>query len=84
MYKLLKNAIIKGDRQFLPDLCTSADITEYAVLNNYFYFRGTLWIPNFKPFRTVILLTVGLSAAVAFTKNHSQVVFASWTCTVLN
>ena len=49
MYKLLKNTIIKGDCQFPPDLYTSADITECAVLNNYLYFRGALWIPNFKP-----------------------------------
>ena len=49
MYKLLKNAIIKGDCRFLPDLCTLVDITEYAVLNNYFYFRGAFWIPNFEP-----------------------------------
>ena len=55
MYKLLKNTIIKGDYQFPPDLYTLADITKCAVLNNYLYFRGALWILNFKPFRTVIL-----------------------------
>ena len=55
MYKLFKNVIIKEDRRFPPDLCTLADITECAVLNNYLYFRSALWIPNFKPFRTVIL-----------------------------
>ena len=55
MYKFLKNTIIKGDRQFPPDLYTLMDITECAVLNNYLYFRGALWIPNFKPLRTVIL-----------------------------
>ena len=48
-YELFKNAIIRGDRRFPPDLCTSADITECAVLNNYLYFRGALWIPNFEP-----------------------------------
>ena len=31
---------------------------EYAVLNNYVYFRGALWIPNFKPFRTVVLYKI--------------------------
>ena len=55
IYKLLKNVIIKGDRQFPPDLYTLADITECAVLNNYLYFRGVFWILNFKPLRTVIL-----------------------------
>ena len=55
MYKLLKNAIIKGDRRLPPDLCTSADITECAVLNNYLYFHGALWILNFEPLRTAIL-----------------------------
>ena len=55
MYKLLKNAIIKGDRRLPPDLCTLADITECAVLNNYLYFRGALWIPNFEPLRMVII-----------------------------
>ena len=55
MYKLLKNIIIKGDRQFPTDLCTLADIIKYAVLNNYLYFRGALWIPNFEPLRTAIL-----------------------------
>ena len=58
MYELLKNAIIRGDRRFPPDLCTSADITECAVLNNYFYFRGALWIPNFEPLRTAILYKI--------------------------
>ena len=58
MYKLFKNAIIRGDCQFLPDLCTLTDITEYAVLNNYLYFYGAFWIPNFKPFRTVILYKI--------------------------
>ena len=57
-YKLLKNAIIRGDRRLPPDLCTSADITECAVLNNYFYFRGALWIPNFEPLRTAILYKI--------------------------
>ena len=42
MYKLLKNIIMRGDYRFPLDLCTLADITEYAVLNNYFYFRGAL------------------------------------------
>ena len=54
-YELLKNVIIRGNRRFPPDLYTSADITECAVLNNYLYFRGALWIPNFEPLRTVIL-----------------------------
>ena len=58
MYELLKNAIIKGDCRFPPDLCTLADITECAVLNNYLYFRGALWIPNFEPLRTVILYKI--------------------------
>ena len=58
MYKLLKNVIIRGDYRFPPDLCTSADITECAVLNNYLYFRGALWIPNFEPFRMVILYKI--------------------------
>ena len=58
MYELLKNIIIKGDRRFPPDLCTSADITECAVLNNYLYFRGALWILNFEPLRTVILYKI--------------------------
>ena len=40
MYKLLKNAIIKGDCQVPPDLYALIDITECAVLNNYFYFYG--------------------------------------------
>ena len=31
MYKLLKNVIIRGDYEFLPDLCTLTDITECAV-----------------------------------------------------
>ena len=57
-YELLKNAIIKRDRRFPPDLCTSADITECAVLNNYLYFRGALCIPNFEPLRTVILYKI--------------------------
>ena len=55
MYKFFKNTIIKGDRRFPPDLCTLANITKCAVLNNYLYFRGALWIPNFEPFRTAIL-----------------------------
>ena len=54
-YKLLKNAIIKGDRRFPPDLHILADITECTVLNNYFYFRNALWIPHSKPLRTAIL-----------------------------
>ena len=58
MYKLLKNVIIKGDCQFPPDLCTLANITEYAVLNNYFHFRGALWIPNFEPLRIIILYKI--------------------------
>ena len=49
MYKLFKNTIIKGDYQFPPDLYTLADIMECAVLNNYLYLRGALWIPNFEP-----------------------------------
>ena len=49
MYELFKNAIIRGDYRFPPDLCTAADIMECVVLNNYLYFRGMLWIPNFKP-----------------------------------
>ena len=28
------------------------------MLNNYLYFRGALWIPNFKAFRTVILYKI--------------------------
>ena len=58
MYKLLKHIIIKGDRQFPPDLYTSADITEYTVLNNYLYFRGALSIPNFEPLRMAILYKI--------------------------
>ena len=58
MYKFLKNIIIRGDCRFSPDLYTSANITECAVLNNYFYFRGALWIPNFEPFRMVILYKI--------------------------
>ena len=58
MYKLLKNTIIREDRRLPPDLCTSADITECAVLNNYLYFRGALWIPNFEPLRTAILYKI--------------------------
>ena len=55
MYKLLKNGIIRGDRRFPPDLCILVDITKCAVLNNYLYFRGALWIPYYEPLRTVIL-----------------------------
>ena len=58
MYKLFKNIIIKGDYRFPPDLCTLVDITECAVLNNYLYFRGALWIPNFEPFRIIILYKI--------------------------
>ena len=58
MYELLKNAIIRGDCRFPPDLYTLVDITECAVLNNYLYFRGALWIPNFEPFRTAILYKI--------------------------
>ena len=58
MYELLKNVIIKGDCRFPPELCTLVDITECAVLNNYLYFRGALWILNFKPLRTVILYKI--------------------------
>ena len=31
-----------------------------------------------------VLLTVGFSAAVAFTENHSQSLFARWTSVILN
>ena len=58
MYEFFKNVIIKRDRRFSPDLYTLVNITEYAVLNNYFYFRGVLWIPNFKPFCMVILYKI--------------------------
>ena len=58
MYKLLKNTIIRGDCRFPPDLCTLADITKCAVLNNYLYFRGALWILNFEPFRIIILYKI--------------------------
>ena len=58
MYKLLKNIIIKGDCRFPPDLCTSVDITECAVLNNYLYFRGALWILNFELLRIVIVYKI--------------------------
>ena len=58
MYKFFKNVIIKGDCQFPPDLYTLADITECAVLNSYFYFRGALWILNFEPLRIVILYKI--------------------------
>ena len=58
MYKLFKNVIIRGDRRFPPDLCILVDIMECAVLNNYLYFRGALWILNFKPLRTVILYKI--------------------------
>ena len=54
-YKLLKNIIIRGDYRFPPDLCTLINITECAVLNNYLYFHGAFWIPNFKPLRIAIL-----------------------------
>ena len=40
MYELHKNAIIKRDYRFPPDLYTLMDIIKCAVLNNYFYF---LW-----------------------------------------
>ena len=50
-----------GDRRFPPDLYTLADIIECAVLNNYFYFRGAFWIPNFKPFRTAMLCKINNS-----------------------
>ena len=55
MYKLFKNVVIRGDRQFLPDLYTPADITKCTVLNNYLYFRSAFWIPYSKPLRTAIL-----------------------------
>ena len=42
----------------MPDLCTLADITECAILNNYLYFRGAFWIPNFKPLQMVILYKI--------------------------
>ena len=58
MYKFLKNVIIRGDCRFPPDLYTSADITECAVLNNYLYFRGALWIPNLEPLQMVILYKI--------------------------
>ena len=54
-YELLKNAVIRGDRRFPPDLHTPADIAECTVLNNCLYFRGALWIPSFEPLQTVIL-----------------------------
>ena len=50
--------MIKGDRQFPPDLYTLIDITECAVLNNYLYFRVALWIPNFEPLRIIILYKI--------------------------
>ena len=50
MYELLKNIIIRRDCRFLWDLYTLADVTECTVLNNYFYFCGAFWIPNFEPF----------------------------------
>ena len=58
MYKLLKNIIIRGDRRVPPDLYTLVNIMECAVLNNYLYFRGALWIPNFKPIRMAILYKI--------------------------
>ena len=58
MYKFLKNIIIKGDRQFLPDLYTPANIAECTVLENFLYFYGALWIPYYKPLRTVILYKI--------------------------
>ena len=58
MYELFKNIIIRGDRQFLPDLCTLIDIIKCAVLNNYLYSRGALWILNFEPLRMVILYKI--------------------------
>ena len=30
------------------------------------------------------ILTIGLSAAIAFTKNHSRTLFASWTSSINN
>ena len=58
MYELLKNAMIRGNRRFPPDLCTLVDITECAVLNNYLYFRGAFWILSFEPLRMVILYKI--------------------------
>ena len=57
-YKLFKNAIIRGDRQFPPDLCTLADIIKCVVLNHYLYFHGAFWIPNFKPLQTAVLYKI--------------------------
>ena len=55
MYEFLKSVIIKGDRQFPPDLYILADITKCTVLNNYLYFYNALWIPHFEPLRIAIL-----------------------------
>ena len=54
-YELLRNAIIRGDRRFPPDLHTPADIAQCTVLENFLYFRGALWIPYHEPLRTAIL-----------------------------
>ena len=34
------------------------DITECTILNNYLYFRGALWIPNFESLWTTILYKI--------------------------
>ena len=69
-YKLFKNIIIKGDYQFPPDLYTLADIKKCAVLNNYLYFRGTFWIPNFKPLWMAILYKIYNSLITGHPVSH--------------
>ena len=44
--------------------------------------RETQWLRNL--YSELNILTVGVSAAVAFTENHSQSLFARWTSVVLN
>ena len=42
IYKLLKNVVIRGDRRFLLDLYTPADMNECIGLKNFLYFCGAL------------------------------------------
>ena len=65
MYKLFKNIIIKRNYQFPLDLCTSASIIKCTVLNNYLYFRNAFRVPNFEPFRIIILYNIHNSLIIS-------------------